>query len=176
MGGTASAAGRLGAVLRTGVAADGTALRDAALATGNDASAIMDAIVEAARPADGTQDAEAGRQAVRDALSDVLDRYPGADLLALDSSQRDFVIERFTALDVYNRFRLDLEKALRANAPDIPAALRRLGEIRAFIVEHVAAAFRGIRDRGDSPTTADVGKLTRLALSETFTVFEEYLT
>jgi hypothetical protein len=175
MGSTATTAGRLGGVLRTGAAPDGTALQDATLATGTDANRIMDAIVEAVRPGDGTQDAEASRQAVRDALSDVLERYPNADLLDLDEAQREYVIERFTALDVYNRFRLDLEKALRAKAPDAATALSRLGQIRAFIAEHVAAAFRDIRTRSNAPTTTDVAKLARQALTETFGVFEEYL-
>ncbi|MFI6425894.1 Qat anti-phage system associated protein QatB [Promicromonospora sp. NPDC050880] len=175
MGSTATTAGRLGGVLRTGVSPAGTDLRDAVLASGTDANGIMDVIVEAVRPSDGTQDAESSRAAMRDALSETLSRYPDANLLQLDSGQREFVIERFTALDVYSRFRLDLEKTLRAKAPDASTALRRLSQVREFIVEEVASAFREIRGRKNSPTIRDVTKLTDLALKETFIVFEEYL-
>lgn len=56
VGGTAATAGRLNGVLQSGRAPDGSALRDAALASGNDVNVVLDAIVEAASPADGTQD------------------------------------------------------------------------------------------------------------------------
>ena len=80
---------------------------------GRSARDIMDAVVEAVRPVDGTQDAEASRQAVNEGLSDLLDRYPDADLLNLHEEQRLFVIERFIAQDVYNRFILDVGKAVQ---------------------------------------------------------------
>ena len=49
----------------------------------------MDAIVEAVRPADGTQDAEANRAAIKDALSELLTMFPDADLLNLTEDQRE---------------------------------------------------------------------------------------
>jgi hypothetical protein len=54
---------------------------DRALLVGRTASEIMDAVVEAVGPADGTQDAEASRKAIRGCLSEILERYPDANLL-----------------------------------------------------------------------------------------------
>lgn len=175
LSGTASTAGRLGGVLESGQRPDGTSLRDLALATAADVNVVMDAIVEAVRPIDGTQDAEASRRAVRDALSDLLDRFPDADLLALDAQQRTFVIERFTALDVYGRFCLDMHKTLMDKAPDASTGMARLHEVQSFIQQTVAAGFRKVHDRG-GPTTTSIVRLTKQALSETFSVFEEYWT
>jgi hypothetical protein len=172
---TSSTASRLGGVVTSGRTPDGTDLRDRVLATGADANQIMDAIVEGVRPVDGTQDAEASRRAVRDALSDLLDQFPDADLLALDTTQRDFVIERYTALDVYNRFALDMERTVIDKAPDATTALSRMKQIQGYIKEQVAAGFRRVRDRGDRPTSRGVLGLVRSALAETLLIFEEYL-
>jgi hypothetical protein len=146
-----------------------------ALSTASDVNVIMDAIVEAVRPTDGTQDAEASRKAVRDALSDLLGRYPDADLFALDDSQREFVIERYTALDVYNRFCLDMQKTVMAKVDPI-TGLARLKQISSYITQTVAASFRTVRDGGAHTTSSSIANLTKRALAETFAVFEEYVT
>jgi 7-cyano-7-deazaguanine synthase in queuosine biosynthesis len=125
-----------------------TQWRAAVLASGNDVNVVLDAIVDAASPADGTQDKESSRRAIRDALSDLLARFPDADFFALTEAQRIFVIERYTALDVYGRFCLDLQKTVMDKSPDPATGLRRLRQVREFIAEHVAAAFRTIRERG----------------------------
>jgi hypothetical protein len=155
---------------------DGTELRDAILASGNDVTVVLDAIADAASPIDGTQDKESSRRAVRDSLSELLIRYPEADLAALTEEQRVFVIERYAALDVYGRFCLDLQKTVMEKAADAAAGLRRLRSIREFIVQHVAAAFRTIRERGSAATSKSIARLTHEALRETLAVFEEYTT
>jgi hypothetical protein len=174
LSGTAVTAGRLGTMFQTGQTPDGTSLRDAALANGNDANAVLDAIVDAASPADGTQDKEASRHSIRNALSDLLARFPGADLFALTELQRNYLIERYAALDVYARFCLDLQKSVLDKAPDAVTGMRRLRHIREFISEQVSASFRRIRDSNASPTTRSIAQLARSALRETMAVFEEY--
>lgn len=174
MGGTARAAGRLNDVLQSGRAPDGADLRDAILASGSDVNVVLDAIVDVASPADGTQDAESSRRAMREALSDLLTWAPDVDFLALTDAQRFFVIERYTALDVYGRFCLDLQRTIMDKSPDPATGLRRLKQVQEFIAEHVAAAFRAIRERGTTATTSNVTQLTRDALRATFSVFEEY--
>lgn len=77
---------------------------------GRSAKEVIDAVVEAVRPADGTQDAEASRAAINDALSELLTIFPDADLLNLNDEQRQLAIQRFVAIDVYRRFALDLGK------------------------------------------------------------------
>ena len=76
----------------------------------------MNAVVEAVRPVDGTQDAEADRNAIKDALSQLLDQFPNADMLDLDEDQRSFVVERFVAVDIFNRICLDIAKAVQDKA------------------------------------------------------------
>lgn len=174
-GGTAATAGRLNSVLSSGTRPDGTALRDATLTSGTDVNDVLDAIVDAVRPGDGTQDAESSRLAVRDALVALLERFPDADPLSLTDAQREFVIERYAALDVFGRFCLDLRATIMDKAADAATGLNRLKQVRAFINEQVSAAFRNVRERGGATNTANVASLTRQALREAFSVFEEYL-
>lgn len=177
MGGTASTAGALHGALSAAAAgqpaAPGSPL-DPTLLAGRSAQEVMSAVVEAVRPVDGTQDAEAARVAIRDALSELLTRFPDADLLNLDPEQRSFAIERFTALDVYQRFNLDLGTAIRDKAPTATAALSRLKQARDYIKEAVAASFRRLRDAGRTITAGRVSQVVRDALRDTFQVFEGY--
>ncbi|GMV51392.1 MAG: hypothetical protein AMXMBFR67_29350 [Nitrospira sp.] len=134
----------------------------------------MDAVVEAVRPSDGTQDAEASRAAIKDALSELLTMFPEADLLNLSEDQRGFAIERFVAIDVYRRFQLDLGKTIQDKAPSATVGLARLKEVKNYIKETVAAAFRKVRASGHKLTRGRVNEVVRAALGETFQVFEGY--
>jgi 7-cyano-7-deazaguanine synthase in queuosine biosynthesis len=98
---TAGALANALAVLAGGDASAAQAGLDRPLLAGRTADEIMDAVVEAVRPIDGTQDAEAERASMRDAMTDLLTVHPDADLLNLDPDQRSLVVERFAASDVF---------------------------------------------------------------------------
>lgn len=148
--------------------------RDRILSTSTSADDVMDAVVEAVRPVDGTQDGEASRAAIKDALSELLTRFPEADLLSLEEAQREFAIERYVAADVFRRFDLDVGQTIKDKAPTATAALSRLKEVRDYIREAVSAAFRGLRNAGQRLSTGRIANIVQAALSETFKVFEEY--
>jgi hypothetical protein len=175
--GTARTAGALDAALASAAAgrpaAPGSPL-DPVLLDGRSAEEVMSAIIEAVRPINGTQDAESERVAIRDSLSELLTRFPDADLLNLDPEQREFVIERFTAVDVYNRFDLDVGQAIRDSAPTAATALSRLRQVKDYVKETVAASFRRLRGVGRALTAGRVSQIVRDALAETFQVFEGY--
>ncbi|HEX9918409.1 MAG TPA: Qat anti-phage system associated protein QatB [Pyrinomonadaceae bacterium] len=176
-GGTAATAGALYGAL-TGVAAGRAgppgSLLDPALLAGRSAQEVMNAVVEAVRPVDGTQDAEAGRSAIRDALSELLTRFPEADLLNLSDDQRSFAVERYVAFDVFRRFDLDVGKAIRDKTPSATTALSRLKQIRDYVKETVVAAFRKLRDASRAITSGRVERVVRDALRDTYEVFEGY--
>ena len=134
----------------------------------------MDAVIEAVRPVDGTQDGEASRAAIKDALSDLLEQYPDADLLNLDEVQRGFAVERFVALDVFRRLNLDLGKAIQDKAPTISAAMARLREVREYVKETVAERFRQLRTAGTRLAAGVVASIVGSAIREAITVFESY--
>jgi hypothetical protein len=175
-GGTASTAAALHGALSSvasGAPAAGSPL-DPGILAGRSARQVMDAIVQAVRPPDGTQDAEASRAAIRDALSELLTKFEQADLLNLSLEQRDFVIERFVAMDVYRRFVLDLGKTIQEKALSAAAGLARLKEVKDYVKETVAATFRKLREAGRSMSSGRVKEIVRSALRETMQVFEAF--
>jgi hypothetical protein len=176
-GGTASTAGTLYGALSSGAGGQATepgSPLDPALLAGRSAREVMDAIVEAVRPADGTQDAEASRKAIKDALSELLTIFPDADLLNLTEHQRGAAIERFVAIDVCQRAMLDIGVAIQEKAPTATVGFSRLKEVKEYIKQTVAAAFRKLHGAGHRLTTGRVSEMVRAALEETFQVFEAY--
>jgi hypothetical protein len=173
-GGTArTAAGLFGALSPGASTATGSPIDHAVLA-GRSADQFMDAIVEAVRPVDGTQDAEASRAAIKDALSEMLDRFPDADLLSLEDEQRTFAVEQFVALDVFRRLHLDLGKVIQDKAPTASAAMARLKEVREYVKETVAASFRKLEAAGTRLVASAVPRIVRAAMTETIAVFQAY--
>jgi hypothetical protein len=174
-GGTANSAGALYSVLtpgQPGAGADSGARIDRALLAGRSASEIMDAVVEAVGPADGTQDAEASRKAIRGCLSEILERYPEANLLELSEEQRAFAVERYVALDVFQRYALDLGKTIQDKAPSPSSVLSRLKEVKEYIRETVSASFRKLKAAGQNLSAGRIAQIVQGALLDAFQVFE----
>ena len=146
---------------------------DPAVLQGRSAAAVMNAVVDAVRPVDGTQDAEASRYAIKEALSELLTQFPDAQLLELTEDQRLFAVEKYLAQDVYHRFDLDVGMAIQRNAPTLSEALARLKEVRDYIKETVAAAITKVGAPAQMTAKA-VAKLAESVLQETFKVFESY--
>lgn len=147
---------------------------DPAVLAGQSADEVMDAVTDAVRPVDGTQDAESSRAAIQDALADTLDRFPDADLLNLTNEQKEYAVEVFVASDIYGRLFLDLGTKVIESAPSTSAGLGRLKEIRDYVRETVAASFRSLREKGVSLSKGRVSSVVREAIRETFIVFEGY--
>lgn len=173
MGSTSSAARSLRQVLDP---TDPDARIDRTLLRSKSTAEIIDAVVEAAKPQDGTLDTESSREAMRHALSDLYAEFPDVDVLDLNEAQRAFVIERFVAHDVYRRFILDVGKHLVEKAPSASAGLARLKQARNYIRQTIAASFRRVRDAGQSLNKASIQSTVSNALADAFAVFEGYLT
>ncbi len=178
MGGAAS---RSGALLDTlgGLSAgtfDPTQLGfDAAGLAGRSAREIIDRVARFVSPSDGTQDAESSQRAINAALSDLLDADPNADIASLTEQQINWVLERHIVYEIVQRIELDVGKSILDNAPSPASAIARMKEIREYVEETVAAAFRAQRQTGRALDGSTASKLTGNVIQETFKVFEEYV-
>jgi len=188
LGGTKTAVRRFGGTARTADAlynalsgvASGKAPSaenplDPKILGGKSAQEVMDAVVEAVQPVDGTLDGEASRSAIRDALSELLSKFTDADILNLKEAERDFVIQQYIALDVFGHFQLDVGKVLQDKAPSTKTALARLKEVKNYIKETVAASFRKLSAAGQKLSAGRVKQFVGDALKDAFDVFQEYL-
>lgn len=173
--GTIRTAGRLYGALSSIASSDsslsGTRL-DPSVIQNRTARQVIGAIVEAARPSDGTQDAEATRKATTDAFSELYEKYPDADLLDLDENQRLDVMEFFIGNDIFNRVYLDLGMAIRDKASSAEVASQRMMEMRQYIKNEVARIFREEKRRQTHWNAASVSGLVRRVIAKTFQVFE----
>lgn len=177
-GGTIQNAGSLYSALAPSSAAaaraPGEPTIDRTLLAGRSALEVIDAVIDAVQPSNGTQDAEASRTAIKGALSELLQRFPDADLLELSDEQREFAIERYVGFDVYQRFALDLGKIIQDKAPSPTTALRRLKEVKDYIKETVSASFRKLKAAGQSLSRGSVSRTVQAALADALSVFEHY--
>ncbi|NQY00416.1 MAG: hypothetical protein HRT70_04675 [Flavobacteriaceae bacterium] len=177
LAGTAITAQSLFSALSTGdnnrYSGEGSALDPAAL-SGKTAYEVMDIIVEAVAPVDGTQDTEASRESIKDALADLLNAYPNANLNDLSAEQKELAIERFVSGDVFRRIDLDLGKCIREKARNTSSALGRLKEIKDYVRETVYSAFRSLKEIGHVITNNTVVGIVQNSIRETCEVFEGY--
>lgn len=150
------------------------AVIDPVLLAGKSADEIMDAIVEVVAPIDGTQDTESSRDSVKNALCELLEKFPNADLGNLDDTQRIYALEKFVADDVFRRIYLDLGQIIQSKAPNITIGLSRLKEIKDYVKETVAASFRKNTQNGIPLISNNIKSIVSTAIQETFSVFEDY--
>lgn len=148
---------------------------EAARLVGRSSEEIRDLIIEFIRPVDGTQDAEASRDSMARAFSELLEAEPATDLTALSHEQIDSVTHAYVAHDIWHRIQLDVGKAVMEKAPDYRAAVNRLQEMSDYVREKVAACFRRRADSGTRLTRENAASLTNEVMRDTFGVFEEYL-
>ena len=142
---------------------------------GRSAREIVDRIAEALSPSDGTQDAEAGRHSISQALSELIRRNPTIDLTSLTQEQIFLAIELFIVADIRRRIELDVGKAIFAKAPDAPTAIRRLDQMYRYVRQVVASAFR-LWSKEPEPVTQQAAiSLANGVIQNTFEVFESYL-
>lgn len=184
MGGSGNAARRMGGSARTAsvlhsaltALANGEPLPqelgiDPQALVGLSPSEFADALVDAIRPLDGTQDAEATRDSVARALSDMLDQ--NADITSLTPQQVDQVTASTLGYDVALRIELDVGKAIIAKAPTKGDGLERLQEMKDYVREIVAAEYAAERASVGTVGRAAIERISRNAIQQAFEVFEE---
>lgn len=178
MAGTSQTAGRLHDVLAALSQGEGLPPElgiDAAALAGRDAKEIGDVIAEAIRPSDGTLDAEASRDAIAQAVCDLVEQTPNADLTMLTLDQIELMVERYVAYDLSHRIELDVGLHIQGKAPDAATAVSRIEDMKAYLRESVAAQFRSARERGQRLTRKFAASIANAVMDETFQVFADYL-
>lgn len=171
----ASSVGRLNSALSNlgnGTGSDLLAGEDLSSKTSDE---IVDAIIDAVAPVDGTQDAELERVCMAEAFAEVLEADENADAAALTPEQRSSVIRSTLSLCVSRRFMLDVGKHLREKAGSAKIGASRIQEVKSFIREEVASNFRSFAV-GPLPTgVAAFQSIVTNVLRTTFDVFESYV-
>mgnify|MGYP006995479027 FL=1 len=132
---------------------------------------IADVLVDAIKPIDGTQDAEATRDSAARALSDILAQ--SNDLTNLSPAQVDQVTAATLGYDVAHRIELDVGKSIIDKAPTKGEGLERLQEMKDYVREVVAAQYAAERAANGAIGRAVIDRISRDAIQQAFEVFEE---
>lgn len=132
---------------------------------------IVDLLVDAIVPIDGTQDAEATRDSASRALSEVLSQ--NNDVTTLTPEQIDQVTASTLGHDVAHRIELDVGKAIIDKAPTKGEGFDRLQEMKDYVREVVVAAYAEERQRNGAVGRAVIVRISRDAIEQAFAVFEE---
>lgn len=178
LAGTARAAGRLYGGLAGFRAGDNRPQEfglDKAELAGKSAREVGDKIIDAICPVNGSQDAEAQRDSLSRAISDLAEQYQNLDLTALNQEQIEKLLEFFIGYDISHRVELDVGKAIFAKAANYAAAVNRIEEMRQYIREKVSAAFRAQIKNGGKLTRSTGMQVMNNVIRDTLKVFEDYL-
>lgn len=151
----------------------------AALENQSNARELLAAAIAAhASPMDGTLDSEAGRASASEALQYLLQQYPNANLLDLESEQREVLIERFLAIDSFALFYAETGKHILGKC-DISTAAERITQIKKYFY----SAFRQANERRKEAGGRSLGALSdhKIAaecsriIANAYMIFEEFL-
>ena len=178
MASTARNAGALYGVLQalgSGVAPQVDLGIDPAGLAGRPAREIVDRIAEALSPSDGTLDSEGSRQSISWALCEFLRREPEADLFALTQEEIELTMELFIGADICSRIELDVGNTIHNRAPNAATAVIRWQEMKRYVRQVVAAAFRRRSTDSGPLTQRESTQLANRIIQDTFDVFESYL-
>jgi hypothetical protein len=176
MGGAVKAAGALYNVLDNLRAnRPGETTAEKSQLAGRPAHEICDYIINTVSPLTGSQDNETARDAIAQAMADLMEQFPQIDLTAVSSEQIDLVIERYVAYEICHRIELDVGKAILTKSPDPTTAIRHLEEMKQYVRQQVAACFRARAEKGQRLTRNEAERVTATVIQDTFRIFEEYI-
>jgi len=143
--------------------------------SGRSAREITDRLAEAISPNDGSQDSDANKESISQAITELLSANPDADLEALDDEQITGIVESYICNDILYRIELDVGNSIFDKAPNPATAQQRLDEMHSYIRQCVATAFEDKGGLNRNLSQRDVTRITRDIIQRTFEVFEEYI-
>lgn len=136
---------------------------------------LADQIAHAISPADGTQDAEASRRCIKQALVELVKQEPEADLKSLTEDQIALVLELYIAEEIFQRIELDIGKVIMQKASTPAMGMARMEEMMDYVRACVGKCFRKVKTDGKVFSRKSTGHMVSQILKDTFGVFEEYL-
>lgn len=174
MGSSAARAGALYGALQ-GLAAGQNLAEfgiDATQLRGLSQAEIIDRLVDALCPADGTQEAEASRDSAARALSDVVG---GDDVLDLSQDRIDQVVRAFLGNDVAHQIASDVGLAVLQKAASAKVGQQRLEEMQDYVREELGRRYDERRALSGALDRDSAATMSREVISDCFEIFESYL-
>lgn len=143
------------------------------LASSHTTEDVISTIVDFVMPSSGTVDEETCRDAMAEALSDLLSERSDMDIAALSEDDRWALLEHFVGKAIVRQLILDIGQILESDAISITTKIHRLEEMEQFVQATVTESFHNIRSRNANISQDDFSKIINDVLEITFQVFGE---
>ena len=132
---------------------------------------IISTIVGFVLPFSGSVDEESCRNAMAEALSDLLGDKPDIDILNLREEDVWDLLERFIEKQIVKQITFDIGQALESDVINIDDKIRRLEEIDRFVQSVVSVSFQKVREKNANLSQKDISGIIRDAVELSFEVF-----
>lgn len=135
---------------------------------------IGDLIIEAIRPNDGTQDSDANRESLNNALAETAEEFVEFDFVNVEPDQINFLVERYIVHDICQRIDLDVGQSVIQKAGHVEGN-QRLSEMLSFVQEVVRTEFESVVSGGLKLTGSSTQRIAQKVIEATFKTFEGYI-
>ena len=133
---------------------------------------ILDRIVEGLSPSDGSQDSEASRISIFNALSRLIGEDPTTEINSLTNEQIDLAIELFVGEEICRRIELDVGNTILTKANRAVSAIRLLGEIHRYVGQAVSLSIRNRVSISRPLTRSSIAGIVSKIIQDVFYIFE----
>ena len=132
---------------------------------------VISTIVDFVVPLSGSVDQESCRNAMAEALSDLLVEKPNIDITNLPEEDIWDLLERFIEKQIVNQIMFDIGQALESDTISIDNKMTRLEQIDRFVQSVVSSSLDKVRKMGQDLSQSEVATIIDKAVKLTFDVF-----
>ena len=132
---------------------------------------VISTIVDFILPLSGSVDEESCRNAMAEALSELLVEKPDIDILNLPEEDIWELLKRFIEKQIVRQITFDIGQVLESDTISIEDKLNRLDEIERFVQSVVSNSFDKVRNMNPDLSQSDVARIISEGVELTFKVF-----
>jgi hypothetical protein len=136
------------------------------------ANEIADEIISKVLPDGGSIEEESCRNAMADALSELISENPDINLLHLDDNSIWSVIEKYIAGQAFYRIQLDIGQVFESSEHSPRDMIQKMNQMREYLSSEISAQIQRLRRDNQSPSRDQMNTIIMEAVRLTFAIFE----
>lgn len=133
---------------------------------------VIDEIIRQVAPPGGSLDETSCRESMAQAMQDLMEKYPDANLLHLSDSEIWMVVELFLGYEAFNRLCNDIGQIFESPSLGFREIVARVEEMKEFLKAEISVQTDVLRQATPNPTSVQLRNLLRKAVLNTFFVYE----
>lgn len=134
---------------------------------------IADELVNQILPIGGSLDEESCKNAMSQAISELLNIEQDIDFMHMDDNHIWKIMELFIANEAFNRINLDIGQVFESAKYSPQEAVFRMNEMSEFLKSEISIQIKKLRAKSLNPSGNEINNILKSAIKITFEVFEE---